>query len=205
MSDDVADAVIDIYDRTAAAWDVARRESRPVGEAGWVRGFMDLAGPGAEVLDLGCGAGEPVAAQLIAGGLRVTGVDSSPAMIEICRRRFPDHEWVVSDIRRLEIGRAFDGLLAWHSLFHLTPEDQGAMFAVFAKSVRLGAPLMFTSGHRQGVSIGRWQGSPLYHASLAPEEYRALLTSNGFSEINHASEDAATGGASIWLARREAP
>jgi len=50
-------------------------------------------------------------------GLLVTGVDSSPTMISLCRTRLPDHEWIVADMRKLALGRRFDGILAWdHSM-----------------------------------------------------------------------------------------
>jgi ubiquinone/menaquinone biosynthesis C-methylase UbiE len=43
---------------------------------------------GPEVLDLGCGTGN-LAVRLAARGLRVTGVDLSPEMLELARRRTP--------------------------------------------------------------------------------------------------------------------
>lgn len=42
--------------------------------------------PGARVLDVGCGTGEPTVRQLTAGGLRVTGVDLSDVMLALARR-----------------------------------------------------------------------------------------------------------------------
>jgi SAM-dependent methyltransferase len=133
------------------------------------------------VLDLGCGAGEPIARHLIAAGYAVTGVDASPTMIALCRSRWPDGRWVVADIRGLTLGRRFDGILAWDSFFHLRADDQRALFAVFRDHAAPGAALLFTSGPRAGVAMGTWQGEPLYHASLDPDEYRALLAAHGFA------------------------
>jgi len=64
------------------------------------------------VLDIGCGMGEPIGRYLVEAGLAVTGVDSSASLIAMCRERFPDHEWLVADMRTLGLGRRFDGLLA---------------------------------------------------------------------------------------------
>jgi hypothetical protein len=105
-------------------------------------------------------------------------------------------------MRRLALGRRFDGLLAWNSFFHLTREDQRAMFPVFAAHASPGAALMFTSGPSDGEAIGSFEGEPLYHASLAPEEYRALLAGHGFAVVAHVAEDAGCGGLTIWLARK---
>ena len=61
---------------------------------------------------------------------------------------------------------------------------------------------MFTSGPAAAVAIGEFEGEPLYHASLDPEEYRALLSENGFEVLRHVAEDPSCGGATVWLAQK---
>jgi hypothetical protein len=121
----------------------------------------------------------------------VVGVDSSPTLIALCRARFPGAEWVVMDMRQLDLGRRFDGILAWDSFFHLHMDDQRRMFARFGDHARPGAPLMFTSGTSEGSVLGQYHGEALYHASLDPEEYRRLLADNGFSVNARVVEDPA--------------
>jgi hypothetical protein len=106
-------------------------------------------------------------------------------------------------MRTLSLGSTFDGLLAWDSFFHLSPDDQRAMFPVFRRHAAPGAALMFTSGPSHGEAIGSYHGEPLYHASLAAEEYRALLQNNGFRVEAHAVEDPHCGGHTIWLTRAD--
>jgi len=105
-------------------------------------------------------------------------------------------------MRRLAMGRRFDGVLAWDSFFHLTHADQRAMFPVFAAHVEPGGTLMFTSGPAHGVAMGVLFGEPLFHASLAPEEYRLQLDTQGFDVLRHQAEDPGCGGRTVWLARR---
>ncbi len=105
-------------------------------------------------------------------------------------------------MRELALGEKFGGVLAWNSFFHLTPEDQRAMFAIFGAHGGEGAVLMFTSGPKAGEAIGRFEGEPLYHASLDPEEYRLLLAEAGFAVMEYVPEDPACGGHTIRLARR---
>lgn len=192
--------IIDLYEENAAAWDEMRgREARLEGK--WLERFAALLPDAAGVLDIGCGSGRPIAAWLIGRGFRLSGVDSSPSLIAMCRERFPAAEWRVADMRRLALGERFDGLIAWHSLFHLSPVDQRPMFARFATHSKPGAILMFTTGWAEGVRIGKWQSEPLYHASLDPGEYRRLLEENGFELLDHQLRDPDCGEATVWMAR----
>lgn len=195
-----ADRIIELYERHARAFDAQR--GRSLIERPWLDRFLALLPRGGSVLDLGCGAGEPIARTLISAGRVVTGVDSSPTMIALCQNRFPDERWIVADMRALALRLRFGGILAWDSFFHLRPGDQRKMFAVFRGHAAPGAALMFTSGPRAGVAMGTWQGEPLYHASLDPEEYRALLAAHGFTLVAHVPEDPACGAHTVWLARR---
>ena len=194
--------IIGLYEETAAAWADARREATPH-ERPHHQAFADALAPGASVLDIGCGSGVPVARFLLERGIAVTGIDSSPSLIAMCRSRFPAAEWQVCDMRRLDLQRRFAGLIAWYSFFHLSPEDQRAMFPIFAAHAAPGALLTFTSGPIAGVSMGEWQGEPLYHASLSQDEYRALLADSGFAvERFTAGHPIAPGwGPTVWLAR----
>ena len=44
-----------------------------------------------------------------------------------------------------------------------------------AAHVRPGGMLLFTSGDAAGVAMGTYQGDPLYHASLAPDEFVGIV------------------------------
>ena len=193
--------IVSLYEENAAAWD--RMRGRDLHERRWLDRFLAMLQPGGTILDIGCGMGEPIARHLIDRGFRVTGIDSSPSLISMCRTRFPDHDWVVADVRALSLGRRFDGLIAWHSaFFHLTPEDQVPLFAIMAAHAAPGAAFMFTSGPRRGEELGEWQGEALYHGSLDPEDYRALLEQNGFGAISNRERDPDCGSATVWLASR---
>jgi SAM-dependent methyltransferase len=196
----LADHIIGHYEKHALAWEADRRHSG-WNDRIWHERFIDRLPAGAEVLDIGCGAGFPVAAHMHARGLRVTGVDSSPTMISLCRQRLPDQEWLVADMRSLSLGRCFAGVLAWDSFFHLDHYSQRSMFAIFASHAQPGAMLMFNSGPAHGEAIGSYRGDPLYHASLAPSEYRSLMTEAGFETVDHVVEDPRAGGRTVWLCR----
>ena len=197
------DAIIDLYERHADSYD--RDRGRSLQERPWLDRFLAHVPRGGTVLDIGCGMGEPIARYLIEREMDVVGVDSSPAMIGRCRERFPGAEWLVADMRALDLGRRFDGILAWDSFFHLGVDDQRAMFRRFGAHARPGAPLMYTSGTSEGEAIGSYCEEPLYHASLAPPEYERLLAENGFVVRDFTAEDPECGGHTIWLATHDGP
>jgi hypothetical protein len=59
-----------------------------------------------------------------------------------------------------------------------------------------------TAGWGAGVSIGEWRGEPLYHASLAAEDYDAILDRAGFSTERWVRADQQGLGSHVRLARR---
>jgi SAM-dependent methyltransferase len=194
-----ADNIIGLYDRHAAEFD--RQRGRSLFERSWLDRFLSTIPAGGKILDLGCGMAEPIARYIIERGFHVTGVDSSPNMIELCIARFPEQAWIIADMRQISVDRRFDGILAWDSFFHLTPDDQRLMFPVFAAQAWPGAALMFTSGPRFGEAVGTFEGEPLYHASLDPDDYRSLLAANGFEILAYTAEDDTCAGHSVWLAK----
>lgn len=197
-----SERIVGLYQRVGPKWDEDRRRAGFI-ERKWIDKLVALTPPRGHVLDIGCGGSEPIAGYLIARQFAVTGIDSAPAMIALCKERHPGQEWLVQDMRTLSLGRRFDALIAWNSFFHLSAEDQRRMFPIFAAHAASDAPLLFSSGPRHGEAIGCLHGEALYHASLDPDEYRALLAANGFSVIDFVAEDPDCGAHTAWLARRD--
>ncbi|MDE1145730.1 MAG: class I SAM-dependent methyltransferase [Azospirillaceae bacterium] len=203
MGDDRT-GIIALYQRHGLAWEADRQAEhgrRPLMERPWLDRFLALAPPGGAILDLGCGGGQPIAAYLGAQGRAVTGVDAAPALVDLARARMPDQDWRVGDMRGLDLGTRFAGILAWDSFFHLDFDAQRAMFPVFQRHAQPGAPLMFTAGPRHGEAMGSYAGEALYHASLDPAEYRTLLHTHGFDVVEYRAEDPDCGRRTVWLAR----
>lgn len=153
------------------------------------------------LLDLGCGPGAPIATYLAERGLEITGVDGAANMVELFAATLPKATALHADMRTLALGQTFDAILAWDSFFHLSQDDQRAMFKVFAAHAAPNAALMFTSGPSDGEAWGVAVTEQVYSASLDPDEYRELLKSNGFKVISFRPEDPQAHGHSVWLAR----
>ncbi len=189
-----------VYEAVAREFD--RDRGKTLMERFYLDALLSRLGGQREILDLGCGSAEPIARFFIDAGCRVTGVDAASAMIALCRERYPGGDWLEADMCGLDLGRHFDAIIAWDSFFHLTPEDQRAMFPVFARHAAPGALLLFTSGPQAGVSMGEIYGHSLYHASLDRAEYESLLAAQDFQVLLHRVEDPDCGRHTIWLAQK---
>jgi len=195
------DETRDIYARQAVAYDTKR--SRALFEARWLARFSACLPARARVLDLGCGAGEPIARWFIAEGFRVTGIDFAEPMLDLARARWPDGDWRHVDMKQLELGETFDGIIAWNSFFHLRPDEQRMCIGRMAKHLEPGGSVLLTVGHKAGEVSGTVGGEPVYHASLSPAEYAICLEQNGLRLTGFLAEDPETNNHSVLMARKE--
>ncbi|MEM6306150.1 MAG: class I SAM-dependent methyltransferase [Pseudomonadota bacterium] len=187
-----------VYDRQAAAYDRARGTA--LFEARWLARFAACLWPGARVLDVGCGTGAPIARWFTAEGFAVTGVDFSAPMLEIARRRAPGGDWRQADMRALDLGETFDGVIGWNSFFHLTEAEQRACIPRLAAHLVPGGALMLTVGHVAGQTTGTVGGEEVFHASLSPADYAVALEKAGLRMTGFLAQDAETQGHTVLMA-----
>ena len=80
---------------------------------------------GAPIIEVGTGPGH-IAAFLAEAGADVTGLDLSAEMVDEARRRHPDVDYQIGDLRRLMRPTTHDGwgaVLAWYSLIHFAASE----------------------------------------------------------------------------------
>ncbi|KAF8145573.1 S-adenosyl-L-methionine-dependent methyltransferase, partial [Mycena galopus ATCC 62051] len=88
---------------------------------------------GADVLELGCGAGVPATQILIEHGLNIA----------LARIHIPRATLIQGDMLTLDFPRAsFDAVLAFYSLFHLPKEEQAQMIAQIFEWLKPGGWLL---------------------------------------------------------------
>ncbi|MGK7662975.1 MULTISPECIES: class I SAM-dependent DNA methyltransferase [unclassified Marinovum] len=189
-----------VYEAQAAAYDAQR--SRSLFEARWLARFAACLPEGGRVLDLGCGAGEPIARWFMAEGFTLTGVDFAGAMLDIARQRWPEGDWRQADMRSLDLGERFDGIIAWDSFFHLTEAEQRETLRRMAAHLAPGGSLLFTAGPETGEASGTVGAATVYHASLSPAGYAVLLEELGLRLTGFLAEDPDCASHSVMMARR---
>ena len=187
-----------VYEKNAHRWDQQR--PRVFFEQQWLDKFIANIPANGTVLDVGCGAAVPISEYCINQGLTLTGLDASPAMLAMAESRFPEASWIEMDMRALQLETKFDGILSWDGFFHLNQDEQRQTLELFANHLNPNGTLMLTIGHESGEVTGTVAGQPVYHASLAPDEYQTILASLGFKQIEMVFEDEHCGFHSVLLA-----
>lgn len=192
--------VYESYEEIVQWFDDAR--TKTLMESEYLNLIVNSVPAGGSVLDLGCGTGEPIAQFFMGKGFKITGIDGSKKMIELCKKRFPSERWIVSDMRNINLNQQFDVVLAWHSFFHLDQDSQRKMFKIFKAHIKPGGILAFTSGEEEGEVWSDNSGQELYHASLSTKEYNQLLEDASFKVLIHKIRDPECGEATVWVAQQ---
>jgi len=160
------------------------------------------------ILDLGCGAGDPIAKFFIEKGYDLTGIDGSKKMMDLFLKKFPpakfpNANFIFADMRKIKLRQKFDAIIAWDSFFHLTQDDQRKMFEIFESQIKLSGILLFTSGPEAGEIWSDNNGENLYHASLSKKEYQELFEKFGFEVVRYKEEDPDCQGHTVWMGRKK--
>ena len=166
------------YNACAAAYDESRKT-----EPGFeIRGLSDRLDDGAAVLDIGCGAGTPIAKSL-AARYRVTGVDVSEEMVHRAQQNVPTGDFICSDVMSVRLPpSSFDAIVAFYSIFHLPRGEHPSLFRRLHRWLRPGGYLLCTLSHRseEGYTEEGFHGVTMYWSNFGIEEYIDILTGVGF-------------------------
>ena len=161
----------------------------------WLSKALELIPPGADVLELGCGAGIPMTAAL-ADGRRVTGVDISATQIELARRNVPAATFLQADMTTLDFpAGSFDAVTAFYSLTHVPRDEQGPLLERIAHWLRPGGVFVASmgAGDDPGDVEHDWLGVDMYFSHFGAKKNRRLVEHAGFkveeAEIDAEPED----------------
>jgi SAM-dependent methyltransferase len=136
---------------------------------------------GADVLELGCGAGVPMTAAL-ATGRRLTGVDISAEQILRARRNVPDATFIQADMATLEREpESLDAVVAFYSLTHVPRDQHAALFGRIRTWLRPGGLFVASLGVEDDpgtVEVG-WLGVEMYFSQFSARVGRRLIAAAG--------------------------
>lgn len=178
MNDDIKKAVAAGYDRMADEY-LARFGRSSVRNAKFAELIATLP-EGAAVLDLGCGAGEPVARDSVAHGFRVTGVDASLGQIDRARRNVPTATFIHADMTSVQFAaETFDAVAAFYSITHVPRNEHAALVQRIATWLRPSGIFVASFGSAEGDWQGEWLGTPMLFSHHAPDETKRIVQDAG--------------------------
>jgi ubiquinone/menaquinone biosynthesis C-methylase UbiE len=107
------------------------------------------------IADIGCGSGR-VTEHLSGAGLRVVGLDLSPAMVTIARGSHEELPFVAAHAAALPFrSGAVGGLISWYSLINLPTSALPEVFTEFARVMRPRAPVVVAFQCGDGERVDR--------------------------------------------------
>jgi SAM-dependent methyltransferase len=157
---------------------------------------------GSLVLDVGCGNGIPITRALLSAGQRVIGLDSSSAMLAHFQQNCPKAFAVRGTVESCTFADGvFDAAVALGVMFHLNPEDAIRAIANVSRTLKRGAPFLFTSGDVDSFEgkEGTMNGVTFRYFSYSAQSYRRILGDHSFTLVDvHAD----SGNNTYYLAKK---
>ncbi len=173
----------DIYDVNRGAFDISNILNSF---------YMDLESENGVLLDLGCGAGEPVARYFINNNWRVTGVDFSERMLELAAKYAPQMKAIRDDFRNVQFeSNQFDAITATYSLFHIPSEHHADLFSEIFEWLKPMGKVLFTYATKEYTGAEVFNGykkfidTELYYSHKKPQDLFSDLQRIGFKLEAH--------------------
>src|SRR5262249_12067944 len=112
--------------------------------------------------DIGCGPGH-VARYLHERGVKMHGIDLSPAMVERARSLTPGVEFAEGDMMALDVpDEAWAGIVAFYSIIHIPREDMSRVLGELRRVLRPGGLLLLAFHIGDGaIHLDEWWGHPV--------------------------------------------
>ena len=139
-----------------------------------------------DVLDLGCGAGVPVA-RALAQRYRLTGIDISKAQVDRARINVPSARFVQADMTTAGFpAGAFDAVVALFSIIHVPRDEHAELLRRIGGWIRPGGYLLanMASSDDPGTIEDDWLGVPMFFSGFDASTNRRLLQEAGFDTID---------------------
>ena len=181
------------YEAVANVYVAGRGTRARVGDAigaAVVKAWADAFPPGATVLDLGSGPGEPSTRILQEAGLTTYAIDASPTMVSAFRERFPDVQIEQNTVEASEFfNRTFSGVLAWGLLFLLDATAQALVIEKVARALEPQGRFLFTAPRQPLEWLDAMTGRR--SQSLGEHTYERLLRDAGLTRVADADDEGA--------------
>lgn len=146
---------------------------------------------GKNILDLGCGTGEPFDRFLADQGYKITGIDISEKHVERARENVPEGEFAEDTFLEAEFeNREFDGIVSFYAIFHIPREEQKKVLENIYSWLKDDGAILITLGAEEmetyEENIG---GGELAWSSYTSDKNVKMVENSGFEIIETYIED----------------
>ena len=196
--------VADGYDAIGARYAEEAVESGAEDRGAYTAMPMERLAAGADVLDLGCGAGLPTTARL-AERFTVTGVDISPRQIERARINVPKAAFINADMTEVDLpASSFDAVVAFYAIIHIPRDQHAALLGSIATWLRPGALLTAAMTVGGGYAYEEdWMGAPMYWSGFDSATNKQLVEQAGLTIVSAEETTDDPEDRFIWIVARK--
>ncbi len=147
--------------------------------------FSKLLPRGSKVIDLGSGAGVPVAKYLIDNGYSVVGIDFADGMVKLAKKNVPQAGFMKIDMTRMRFGPdSFNGAVSFYALIHVPREKHAGIYKKLHRMIKPDG-IMFLNAC--GTDPDGWVGIetdyfgvPMSWSFYGPEKTSKIIEDAGF-------------------------
>jgi len=148
----------------------------------YLKKLVGLLARGSKILDLGCGAGIPVA-KFLSQFYKVVGVDISTRQIELAKKNVPKAVFIRKDITKVSFPPgSFDAVVSFYTIIHIPREQHKEILKKIYKMLKPGGYFLGTMGVEELREIIEedWLGEPMYWSHFGKEENIKMFKKVGF-------------------------
>lgn len=166
------------YDQCAQQY-LNERESFAIQEN--IKDLIKKLSDGAEILDIGCGAGIPIDKLLIENGFHVTGIDISPEQIKLAKINNPKGKFMIKDMTEIDFSKnSFDAVVSFYAIFHIKREEHQILFNKIFSFVKPKGYLLVTMGSSEWEGVEEFYGVNMFWSHCGREKNLEIIENAGF-------------------------
>jgi ubiquinone/menaquinone biosynthesis C-methylase UbiE len=170
--------------------------------------LMEKLPEGSDLLELGCGPGDPTT-KTLAERFNVTANDISESCLSLAKKNAPSAQFILSDMTSLKFdANSFDAVVAYYAFHHVPRDRYATLLNDIGKWLRPGGIFMAAMYPYDvdNLVTEDWHGATMYWSSFDEDKTLELVRNAGLEIIEQAKESEEEDGKEttfLWLIARK--